>query len=111
MWLMFTDCFLSAVSKDCGPAELLIRARRRGDIERMFPFAKVTEDNKTDYLYRAVIPKAEVIEKIGTMIDSIDYPNFKDSVKDRELHDAYLDVWAAMAGVQFPPPYGGVRQR
>ena len=106
MWLMFSNCFLSIVRKDCGEAELLVRARRRGDIERMFPSAKVTEDTKTDYLYRAVMHKAEVMEKIGTMIDGIDYPNFKDSVKDRELHDAYLDVWAAMAGVQFPPPYG-----
>jgi hypothetical protein len=75
------------------------------------PSAKVTEDTETDYLYRAVIHKPEVMEKIGTMIDGIDYPNFRDSVKDRELHDAYLDVWAAMEGVQFPPPYGGVRQR
>jgi hypothetical protein len=35
--------------------------------------------------------KAEVMEKIGTMIDGIDdYPNFKDSVKDRELHERIL---------------------
>ena len=74
--------------------------RYRTDI----PSAKVTEDTETDYLYRAVIHKAEVMEKIGTMID---YPNFRDSVKDRELHDAYLDVWAAMAGVQFPPHTAG----
>ena len=77
----------------------------------MFPSAKVTEDTKTDYLYWAVIHKAEIIEKISTMIDGIDYPNFKDSVKDRELHDAYLDVWAAMAGVQFPPPSRFVPER
>jgi len=37
MWLMFSDCFLSVVSKDCGPAELLVRARREGDIEKVFP--------------------------------------------------------------------------
>ena len=30
------------------PGELLVRARRRGDNERMFPSAKVTEDTKTD---------------------------------------------------------------
>ena len=100
MWLMFSNCFLSIVRKDCGEAELLVRARRRGDIERMFPSAKVTEDTKTDYLYRAVIHKAEVMEKIDTMIDGIDYPNFRDSVKDRELHDAYLDVWAAIRRVR-----------
>jgi hypothetical protein len=109
MWLMFSDCFLSVVSKDCGPTELLVRARRRGDIERMFPSAKVIEDTKTDYLYRAVLPRDVVKQAVADMIDHIDYPNFKNSVKDRMLHDAYLDVWAAMAGVQFPPPYGGAR--
>jgi hypothetical protein len=57
MWLMFSNCFLSIVRKDCGEAELLVRARRRGDIERMFPSAKVTEDTKTDYLYRAGDPQ------------------------------------------------------
>jgi hypothetical protein len=66
----------------------------------MFPSAKVTEDTKTDYLYWAVIHKAD-IEKISTMIDGIDYPNFKDSVKDRELHDAYVDVWAARQEYNF----------
>jgi len=52
MWLMFSNCFLSIVRKDCGAAELLVRARQRGDIEPMFPSAKVTEDTTTDYLYR-----------------------------------------------------------
>ena len=42
MWIMLSDCFLSIVSKDCGPAELLVRARRAGDIEKVFPNAKVT---------------------------------------------------------------------
>ena len=51
MWLMFSDCFLSVVRKNCGPGEILVGARRRGDIERMFPSAKVTEDTKTDYLF------------------------------------------------------------
>ena len=29
----------------------------------------------------------------------------KDSVRDRTLHDAYFEVWRAMAGIQNPPPY------
>jgi len=42
MWIMTNNSYLSIVSKDCGPAELLVRARRAGDIERVFPDAKVT---------------------------------------------------------------------
>src|SRR5258708_27290230 len=56
MWIMTNDSYLSIVSKDCGPAELLVRARRAGDIEKVFPESKVTRNTTTDYLYRAILP-------------------------------------------------------
>ena len=104
MWIMHSDCFLSIVSKDCGPTELLVRARRNGDIEKVFPSAKVIKDAGTDYLYRAVIPRDAVKQAVAAMIDDIDYPNFKDSIEDKSLHAAYVGVWCAMAGLQHPPP-------
>jgi hypothetical protein len=104
MWIMTNNSYLSIVSKDCGPAELLVRARRAGDIERIFPYAKVTRNTKSDYLYRAVLPRDAVKQALAAMIDFIDYPNFKDSVDDRSLHAAYVSVWCAMAGLQHPPP-------
>jgi hypothetical protein len=104
MWLMFSDCFLSVVSKDCGPAELLVRARREGDIEKVFPDAQVIRNTNSDYLYRAALPRDAVKQAIVAMIDHIDYPNFKDSVEDRSLHAAYVSVWCTMAGLQHPPP-------
>ena len=104
MWIMMNNSYLSIVSKDCGPAELLVRARRAGDIERVFPHAKVTRHPNTDYLYRAVLPRDAVKQALAAMIDQIDYPNFKDSVEDRSLHAAYVSVWCAMAGLQHPPP-------
>jgi len=42
-------------------------------------------------------------------LDRVTYGNFKDSVKDRELHDAYQRVWGAMASTQDPPPYSAFR--
>jgi hypothetical protein len=104
MWLMLSDCFFSIVAKDCSPTELLVRARRAGDIEKVFPDAKVTRNTKSDYLYRAVLPREVVKQALAAMIDKIDYPNFKDSVEDRSLHAAYVGVWHAMAGLQHPPP-------
>ncbi len=53
MWIMTNNSYLSIVSKDCGPAELLVRARRAGDIEKVFPDAKVIRHTNSDYLYRA----------------------------------------------------------
>jgi hypothetical protein len=104
MWVMMNNSYLSLVAKDCGPSELLVRARRAGDIEKVFPDAKVTRNTKSDYLYRAVLPRDVVKQAVAAMIDKIDYPNFKDSVEDSSLHAAYAGVWHAMAGLQHPPP-------
>jgi hypothetical protein len=104
MWVMTNNSYLSLVAKDCGPYELLVRARRAGDIEKVFPDAKVIRNTKSDYLYRAVLPRDVVKQALAAMIDKIDYPNFKDSVEDSSLHAAYAGVWHAMAGLQHPPP-------
>jgi hypothetical protein len=100
MWIMTNNSYLSIVSKDCGPAELLVRARRAGDIEKVFPNAKVARQTNSDYLYRTILPR----DVVAAIVDLIDYPNFQDSVEDRSLHAAYVSVWCAMAGLQHPPP-------
>jgi len=111
MWICLYDSFLSIVSKDCKPDELLVRARRPGDIEKIFPDATVTEYGRSDYRYRAVVPKAEVIGRLTTEIEDIDYANFKDAVQDHELHNAYLDMWTTMSKLQPFAPYTGVPRR
>jgi hypothetical protein len=109
MWLCFPSAFLSIVHKPpCGPGELLVRARRPGDIESVFPKAKVVRSTDTDYLYRAVIRKVDVSRALAKAADDIDYPNFKNTVQDTGLHEAYFEVWASMAKVQPLPPYSGV---
>lgn len=112
MWIMLSDAFISIVAKDCGPNELLVRARRAGDIRKVFgKFIKVTRYTRSDYLYRAVMPKHDVMEALARAVENIDYPNFKDSVRDDKLHEAYLRVWTAMATVQPLPPYSGCRAK
>jgi hypothetical protein len=107
MWIMFSDCFLSIVSKDCQWDELLVRARRKGDIQKVFPDAKVRKDTKADYLYRAVIPRMDIALAMAERVDAVNYPNFKDSVTDDALHRAYMQVWFAMVELQPLPPYSG----
>ena len=107
MWVCLYDAFLSIVHKDCKPDELLVRARRPGDIEKIFPNATVTEYDRADYQFRAVVPRADVIVALTTEVTDIEYPNFKDQVSDRPLHDAYLDVWTRMSKLQPKAPYSG----
>lgn len=110
MWIMLNDCFFSIVAKDCGRDELMVRARRPGDIEKLFPNAKVTEYTASDYHYRAAVKRTELAEALVGEIGRVTYSNFKDSVQDKPLHDAYLRVWTAMASLQPKAPYSGLRR-
>lgn len=105
MWICAKDGFLSIVHKDCKADELLVRARAPGHIESVFPHAKVRETPGNDYLYRAVIKRKE----FGRVMTEIGYhykaPNFKNSVTDPELHNAYASVWHVMAKLQSILPF------
>ena len=56
MWIQFNNAFLSIVENRDNKLELLVRARIKGDIEKIFPEADVFEDDSADYKYRAFIP-------------------------------------------------------
>jgi len=110
MWIMGSDFFLSIVRKDCAPGQLLVRARREGDIERIFgSHVEVERDTTADYLFRARIPGEEVAEAMRREVLGISYGNFKNSVRDRDLHGTYLECWHVLADLQNPPPYSGRR--
>jgi hypothetical protein len=112
MWIMLSDAFFSIVRKDVSPGQLLVRARRPGDIEKVFGrHVRVDCDDRGDYLYRARIARSDVAEVLERELSRIDYGNFKDSVQDDALHHAYMDTWTAMARVQPTPPYAGSRRQ
>ena len=94
------DCCFSIVSKDCARDELLVRARRKGDIEKVFPKARVRRNAKADYLYRAAVKKDVIATALKGEVDRVTYPNFKSSVADPKLHGAYMRVWSALGPLQ-----------
>ena len=105
MWICLSDAFLSVVDKDCAPDELLVRARRDGDIEKLFADAKVEVTLGNDYRCRARVKRAEVAKVLAERVAAIDYSNFKGSTRDDELHDAYMDAWHAFGKLQPGGPY------
>lgn len=101
MWIFLSDAYLSVVDKgDETGRTLLVRARHKGDIERVFPQAQVQVGGGTDYKYRARIDREEVALRMADAIRATNYRNFKSSVKERARHDAYMDVWEAMYAYQ-----------
>lgn len=100
MWVFLNSSFLSIVAHREKPDVLLVRARRKGDIEAVFPEAATWKDAKADYRYRAEIARASVSEALAREAQQIAYTNFKASLKDHERHEAYMAVWTVMKAHQ-----------
>lgn len=115
MWICLNDAFFSAVNKDCKPDEVMIRARREGDLEKVFndevllsqgfKAISVTRYTKSDYLFRAPVKRDHLKAALAAEVDRIVYSNFKASTRDHDLHRCYNRMWQAHADMQALPPY------
>lgn len=101
MWICMNESFVSIVDKgDPTHQTLLVRARKAGDIENVFPEANVVANAGTDYPFRARIDREIVAGRIAEEVRGIDYGNFKSSVRDPLRHDVYMDVWSDLLRLQ-----------
>ena len=100
MWLFLSNSLISIVQKPGDTDTLTVRARIKGDIENVFPDAKVEANKGTDYKYRAKVPRETVAKAMHDQVMAVKYSNFKSSVKNTERHDAYMDVWSGMYKIQ-----------
>lgn len=60
----------------------------KGHIEAVFPDAKVTEATRTDYRYRAVLPRSVVAQALADHAMTMTYDNYKNTVRENRFHDA-----------------------
>ena len=112
MWVCLNSAFFSIFEQpQPGSETLLVRARRKGDIEKVFPGAKVERTPGRDYLFRAMIDRELGAQAIADQVRQVSYPNFKDSVRDRKLHDVYARFWHGHASLQEIPPYSTRRNK
>lgn len=113
MWIFLNNAFLSVVAPPgLPPDSVLVRARRKGDIERAFaPLASVghlvKQTPHRDYAFRAEVPRSMFADVMAHHARSISYGNFKSSIRDARLHDAASRVWGVMATLQETAPYSG----
>jgi hypothetical protein len=100
MWIFTSKSFISIVQKPGDTDMLTVRARINGDIEQIFPGAMVEANKGTDYKYRAKVPRESVAKALHDQVMSVNYPNFKSTVKERKRHDGYMGTWSAMYRLQ-----------
>jgi hypothetical protein len=73
-----------------------VRARSQEHLDNAFPDCESWYDGKADYPFRAYIERDVVAKVIGRRLMDIEYPNFKDSVKEHNLLSVYHKVWELM---------------
>jgi hypothetical protein len=78
------------------PNMLLVRARKREDLHALVEDSQIVHTPNRDYPYRVIISRGEVMLVLLQVIRNMEYTNFKDSVSDPRLHDAYYKVWSVM---------------
>lgn len=93
MWICFNDGFVSAVQDREVADGLVVRARRPEILANLFPTTAIIITESSDYRYRIYVSKAGFAERVARRLDEISYPNFKNSVKDEELHELYCEFW------------------
>lgn len=111
MWVFLNDAFVSAVQHRSDPGLLVVRARFAQDLNRLFPKAKVTSSDATDYRFRVIVKREEFAQVMFDRAMSIDYGNFKDSVPEKWRHDVYAGVWSVMWRAQSERLQGAGRMR
>ncbi len=106
MWLFCKSGFFSAVAHLDKPGAILLRARFRGDLERLCAAhgldpATIAETPEADYRFRMELPRADWARVAAEEAAAIDYPNFKAAVHDGTPRDAaYLGAWCALRAGQ-----------
>jgi hypothetical protein len=105
MWVFTKNGFFSAVEHFEDSNLIHVRARFRGDLERLcgeygiLPKVACTPGN--DYMYRMDFDRSEWARIISSEASGIDYDNFKDAVHDGTDRDrAYMNCWSALRNSQ-----------
>ncbi|MDX1580125.1 MAG: hypothetical protein R3360_00745 [Alphaproteobacteria bacterium] len=100
MWVFLHNAFLSITADIGNPRLLQVRARFKGDIERIWPRAVVIENAEQDYRYAAWISRSDVSRKIHDELKYLQYDDLMEKVLSPAREAAYSRVWSEMRKAQ-----------
>lgn len=113
MWIYTTIGFYSVTYSTVEPEKLQVRARDRGDLERLREvvgevegravLSEIIETPRADYRYRVLVEPRDFPAVLARLSELIDYSNFKNAVaakQGQERARIYSDVWSATYQIQ-----------
>ena len=103
-WIFLNDSMFSIVENRNDKTGLVVRARIKGDLGKVFDGEEIESADHTnyDYRFRMFLSKTYVAEVMRLEMLGINYDNFKNSVdkRDTERHKKYVQVHGVMASLQ-----------
>lgn len=95
MWVSTNYGFFSVVKNTTknSSLEFVLRARVRKHLEDTGIFEEIVELDECDYAYRMYVSKHQLSDWLLSVVDHINYDNFKDSVCNENLKKFYNEVW------------------
>lgn len=108
MWVHTQDGFLSIVRTELDSDTLTVRARSKADLERFLDRADIHRSAAVqlkgrDYPWRAEVDTKTVAEVLHDDVVNIDYPNFKDRVKEtlgKMRAETLSRVWGTLLRIE-----------
>lgn len=98
MWVFTKHGFISVVRTEDN--NFMVRARRLRHLSALLPGVKVLETLDSDYRFRCILDEISFSHFMVRLQDTIDYPNFKDSLYDEDYKKAASQVWGTMYELQ-----------
>lgn len=104
MWLFTQSGFFSIVKVIGDNDKFFVRARHKNDLENLIQLMNlkhpIHESNTADYPFRILICHQELLDLTATLVNEIEYPNFKSKIAEtKDQYDklpSYHEVWSIM---------------
>ena len=105
MWILTNVGMVSVVLKHQRKRPendiMAVRARKRQHLVNLFgDQIRIIDNEGTDYAFRVHVRRSVVQSALVRALNRVDYPNFKDSVKEKPLKAAYSRIWNVLYELQ-----------
>jgi len=102
MWITLTDSFVSIVEHREDRDLLIVRGRVSGDVSRFLglPQRFEVETPDADYRFRIVAKRETVERAVVRAVSRVNYPSFKDAVREPWRKSLAMRVWSIWYGEQ-----------